>query len=104
MFKRMLVERGYGGVTRKSVVATPEFKQKLTLNGQDVGQLFVDVLDHSAANGYMAYRTVHVFPQAGQAINKAIEAIATGQQAAKDAMVQAQANLVADLKRAGVRL
>jgi len=104
MFRRMLIERGYGGVTRTSVVETPEFRQKLNLNGYDVAKLFVDVLDHSAARGYMAYRTVHVFPQAGQNINKAIENIATGQLKAKEAMAQAQTNLIADLKRAGVQL
>jgi multiple sugar transport system substrate-binding protein len=104
MFKRLLVEKGYGTVTRRSIVDTPEFKERMTINGYDVGKLFVEVLDLSAEKGYMAYRTVHVFPQASQQINKAIEAIASNQMSAKEAMTQAQSGLLNDLQRAGVKL
>jgi multiple sugar transport system substrate-binding protein len=52
----------------------------------------------------MAYRTVHVFPQVGLQVNKAVELIASGQMGAKEAMVQAQAQALADLRRAGVKL
>ncbi len=37
-------------------------------------------------------------------MNKAIERIATRQQSAEDAMKQAQAEAVADLKKAGVKM
>ena len=53
---------------------------------------------------YMNYRSVSVFPQVGDKINKAIEAIASGQMNAPNAMRQAQAQAVADLKRAGIAL
>jgi multiple sugar transport system substrate-binding protein len=75
----------------------------MTINGQDVGSLYVDTVE-SAADGHMAYRTVHVFPQVGQQISKAIDTIASGQMTAKEALAQAQANAIADLRRAGVKL
>jgi multiple sugar transport system substrate-binding protein len=104
MFRRLLTEHGYGTITRRSLIESPEFQQRMTINGYDVGQLFVDVLDLAAEKGYMAYRTVHVFPQASQQINKAIEVVASQQMPAKEAMQQAQAQLVNDLRRAGVKL
>ena len=51
----------------------------------------------------MKYRTVPVYPQVGDKINKAIERIATKQQAAPEAMKQAQAEAIADLRRPGSR-
>ena len=41
----------------------------------------------------MKYRTVSVYPQVDQQLNKAIELIATGQLSAKQAMQQAQAGV-----------
>jgi multiple sugar transport system substrate-binding protein len=104
MFRRLLVEKQYGSVTRRSLAETPEFKQVMTINGYDVGKLFVDVLDLSAKGNYMAYRTVPAFPQADQQINQAIDIVTTQQMSAKDAMKQAQANLLVELKRAGFKL
>ena len=52
----------------------------------------------------MKYRTVPVFPQVGDKINKAIERIATGQQNGAEAMRQAQQEAVQDLKKAGVQV
>ena len=60
----------------------------MTLNGQDVASLYLQVLDLGGKGGYMKYRTVPVFPQVGDKINKAIERIATGQD---DAPAAAQA-------------
>ena len=53
----------------------------LTLNGQDVASLYLEVLQLGGKTGYMKYRTVPVYPQVGDKINKAIERIATKQQA-----------------------
>jgi multiple sugar transport system substrate-binding protein len=50
----------------------------------------------------MKYRTVPVFPQVGDKINKALERIATKQLGAREAMKQAQVEAIEDLKRAGV--
>jgi multiple sugar transport system substrate-binding protein len=103
LLQRMLKEKGYAALTRASTLQTPEFQKAMLINDYDLGKLYVDTVD-SAKDGHMAYRTVHVFPQAGEQINKAIGAIASGQMAAKAALQQAQANLIADLKRAGVKL
>ena len=95
---------GYPGVCRLSVIQSPEFKQVLTLHGQDVAGLFLDVLQLGGKTGYMKYRTVPVYPQVGDKINKAIERIATKQQGAADAMKQAQGEAVQDLQKAGIKV
>jgi multiple sugar transport system substrate-binding protein len=95
---------GYPGVCRLSIIQSPEFKQVLTLNGQDVAALYLEVLQLGGKTGYMKYRTVPVFPQVGDKINKAIERIATKQQGAADAMKQAQARRTQDLQKAGFKV
>ena len=52
----------------------------------------------------MKYRTVPIFPQVGDKINKAMERIATKQQGAREALKQAQEEAIADLKKAGIPL
>ncbi len=104
MFQRLLVEKSYGSITRKSLTETPEFKSIMTINGYDVGKMFVDVLNLAGSKNYMAYRTVSAFPQADQQINKAIEIITTQQMSAKEAMKRAQEGSIADIKRAGIKL
>ena len=42
------------------------------------------MLELGGKTGYMKYRTVPVFPQVGDKINKAMERIATKQQGARD--------------------
>jgi multiple sugar transport system substrate-binding protein len=101
---RIIKEHSYGTVCRRSIIESPEFKQKLTFNGQDVAALFLQVLELGGKSGYMKYRTVPVFPQVGDKINKAIERIATGQANGKDAMKQAQEEALADLQKSGVKL
>ena len=99
-----LVERhGLGSVTRQSLLGAPAYKQKMVINGVDTGQLFTDTLAF-ASRGYMKYRTVHVYPQVNAQINQAISRVVSGQMKAKESLSQAQANAVADLKRAGVKL
>lgn len=103
MLQRMLVEKGYASITRRSVIATPAFRDSTTVNGIDIGDLYLKTVD-LAKQGHMAYRTVHVYPQVNQQINKAIGAVASGQVSAKEALRQAQAGALADLRRAGVKL
>jgi multiple sugar transport system substrate-binding protein len=50
----------------------------------------------------MKYRTVPVFPQVGDKINKAVERIASGQQKGREAMRQAQEEAIAELKKSGL--
>jgi multiple sugar transport system substrate-binding protein len=95
---------GYPSVGRLSVINSPEFKSVLTLNGQDVASLYLEVLQLGGKTGYMKYRTVPVYPQVGDKINKAIERIATKQQAAPEAMKQAQAEAIQDLQKSGIKI
>jgi multiple sugar transport system substrate-binding protein len=103
LMQRMLTEKGYGSQTRLSIIDSPEFKQKMTVNGHDVAKLYVETIDLAAA-GHMKYRTVHVYPQVDKQIDKAIENIVSGQMSAAEAMKLAQANSIADLKRSGLKL
>jgi multiple sugar transport system substrate-binding protein len=95
---------GYPSVCRMSIIKSPEFKEVLTLNGQDVASLFLEVLQLGGKTGYMKYRTVPVYPQVGDKINKAIEKVATKQQGAAEALKQAQAEAVQDLQKAGFKI
>jgi multiple sugar transport system substrate-binding protein len=103
IFRRMVVERGLGSVTRRSILESDAYKQKMTINGIDVAKLYIDTIA-MASQGHMKYRTVHVYPQVNQQITKAMEAVASKQMSARDAFRQAQANAITDLRRSGVRL
>ena len=59
---RIVKEHGYPGVCRRSVITAREFRKALTLNGQDVAALYLEVLELGGKTGYMKYRTVPVFP------------------------------------------
>lgn len=104
MVHRIAVEKGYSAVCRRSVIDSAAYRESMTLNGQDVAALYIQVLELGGKTGYMKYRTVPVFPQVGDKINKAIERIVTKQQSAAEAMKQAQEEAVADLRKAGVKI
>ena len=104
MTKTLIEKHGYPSVCRRSLIDSEAFKEALTLNGQDVASLYLKVLELGGKTGYMKYRTVPQFPQVGDKINKAIERVATGQQSGAEAMAQAQAEAVADLKKSGVEI
>ena len=103
MIRRMVFDRGFSSVTRRSIIESPDFKKKLDLNGHDVSKIYLDTIA-LGEKGYMKYRTVPVYPQVDKQIDIAISAIASGQLSAKQAMAQAQQNSLAELKRAGVKL
>ncbi len=101
----MIVEKhGYPSACRTSVIKSPKFREVMTLNGQDVASLYLEVLQLGGKSGYMKYRTVPVYPQVGDKINKAIARIATKQQPAPEAMKQAQAEAILDLQKAGIKI
>jgi len=104
MVKRIALEKGYTAICRKSIIEDPKYKEYMTLNGQDVASLYMKVMEMSGTTGHMAYRTVPVFPQVGDKINKAIERIATKQQTAEEAMKQAQKQAIADLRKSGIKM
>lgn len=101
--RRIALERGGLAVPRRSIIDDPEYRAALMINGQDVAALYLEILERAGA-GYMSYRTVPVFPQVGDKINKAIERIATGQQDAASSMAVAQREAIDDLRKAGVPL
>lgn len=95
---------GYGSPTRRSDIDSPVFRSKQVINGVDLAQLSINAIDQAGKGGYMKYRTVEFYPQVDQQLNKAIALIASGQLSAKEAMAQAQAGTIADLKRAGAKI
>ncbi|MCP5155554.1 MAG: extracellular solute-binding protein [Ectothiorhodospiraceae bacterium] len=103
MFRRMLLEKGYGSVTRNSVIETPDFRKKFMINDYDVGDMYVKTAD-SLTDGHMEYRTKHVYPQIDKQLNIAIERCGSGEMTAKEAMQKAQAAAVKELKRMGIKL
>jgi multiple sugar transport system substrate-binding protein len=103
IIRQMVVERGYSSITRRSLIDSPEFKGKLTVNGHDIVKIYLDTIA-LGAQGYMKYRTIYVFPQVDKQIDIAIQNIASGQLSATAAMTQAQQNSLAELKRAGIKL
>jgi multiple sugar transport system substrate-binding protein len=104
MVRRMAVEKGYPSVCRRSVIEDPTFKANMMVNGQDLAALYLKVLQMPAQSNYTAYRTMPVFPQVGDKINRAISAIASGQMDPPSAMKQAQAQAVADIVKAGYKI
>ncbi|MEO6269342.1 MAG: extracellular solute-binding protein [Lautropia sp.] len=102
--RRIALEKGYSAICRRSIITDPEYKKAMTLNGQDVASLYLQVLELGGRSGYMKYRTVPVFPQVGDKINKAIEKIATKQLSPAAAMKEAQEQAIADLQKAGVKV
>jgi multiple sugar transport system substrate-binding protein len=104
MINKIVEQHGYPSVCRTSVIKSPKFKEVMTLNGQDVAALYLEVLQLGGKTGYMKYRTVPVYPQVGDKINRAIDKIATKQQPAPEAMKQAQAEAIQDLKKAGFKV
>jgi multiple sugar transport system substrate-binding protein len=100
---RVMQEKGYGSVTRASLINSPEFKQRMQVNGIDMADLYVKTIEISQ-QGYMKYRTVAVYPQVDKQLDKAIENIVSGQMSAAEAMKLAQQNSISDLKRSGLKL
>jgi len=101
---RKAVEAGYGSPARRSDIDSQAFRTKQVINGNDLAQLALDSIEQASKSGHMKYRTVSVYPQIDQQLNKAIALIASGQANAKQAFQQAQAQSIAELKRAGIAL
>ena len=102
---RLVKEHGHSSVCRSSVIESEEYRKLNTVNGQDLGALYLEVLELPAkGENYMAYRTVKEFPIVGDVLNKAFEQVATGQLAAQAAMNAAQEQAVANMRRSGTAL
>ena len=102
---RLVKEHGHSSVCRRSVIESEEYRKLNTVGGQDLGALYLEVLELPAkGENYMAYRTAKEFPIVGDVLNKAFEQVATGQLAAAAAMNAAQEQAVANMRRAGTAL
>jgi multiple sugar transport system substrate-binding protein len=102
---RLVKEHGHSSVCRRSVIESEEYRRLNTVNGQDLGALYLEVLGLPAkGENYMAYRTVKEFPIVGDVLNKAFEQVATGQLPAQAAMNAAQEQAIANMRRAGTAL
>ena len=102
---RLVKEHGHSSICRRSVIQSEEYRKLNVINSQDLGALYLEVLELPAkGENYMAYRTVKEFPIVGDVLNKAFEQVATGQLPARDAMNAAQDQAIAALRRAGTTL
>lgn len=100
---RTFTEKKYSSITRRSIIESPAFKDSLTLNGFDVSNIYLDAIQQ-AERGYMAYRTMPVYPQIDREIDAAIQSVITLQKTPTEAMKTAQQNALAEIKRAGIKL
>ena len=98
------VAAGYGSPARRSDIDSQAYRTRQVINGSDLARLALDSIEQASKSGHMKYRTVAVYPQVDQQLNKAIALIASGQASAKQAMQQAQAQSIAELKRSGLSL
>ena len=98
------VAAGYGSPARRSDIDSQVFRSKQVINGSDLAKLSLESIELANKTGHMKYRTVAVYPQVDQQLNKAIELIASGQLSARQAFQQAQANTIAELRRSGEKL
>jgi multiple sugar transport system substrate-binding protein len=99
---KVVREKSHVSICRSSIINSDAYRSLMQVNGADLADLYLKVLRDKGNEGYMSYRTVPVFPQVGDKINRAIERIASGQQSGADAMRQAQTEALADLERAGI--
>ncbi|MBN9169432.1 MAG: extracellular solute-binding protein, partial [Microbacterium sp.] len=75
MMMRAVTEKGYSSPSRRSVIESPEFKKRLTLNDNDVADIYLKTIDLAGESRYMDYRIVSVFPQVDTLIGQAMERI-----------------------------
>ncbi|WPH17190.1 ABC transporter substrate-binding protein [Variovorax paradoxus] len=102
---RIVKDTGHPSICRRSVIESAEYKRINTINGQDIGKLYLEVLEQPGkTRNYMAYRTVKEFPLVGDAVNKAVERVVSGQAPAADAMKTAQEAALGSLRRAGAKV
>ncbi|MEJ8859464.1 extracellular solute-binding protein [Variovorax robiniae] len=102
---RIVKDTGHPSICRRSIIQSEEYKRINTINGQDIGKLYLEVLEQPGkTKNYMAYRTVKEFPLVGDVVNKAVERVVSGQQSAADSMKAAQEAALANMKRAGAKV
>lgn len=102
---RIVKDTGHPSICRRSVIESAEYKLRNTVNGQDLGKLYLEVLEQPGkTRNYMAYRTVKEFPLVGDPVNKAVERVVSGQMSAAESMKTAQEAALANMRRAGAKV
>lgn len=101
MVLKLALQHNQVSVARRSALANAELKAAMTVNGQDIGAMYLSAVEEAGRLGYMTYRTLPFYPQIGEKVSKAIERIATGQASAEVAMAAANKEAIDDLKKAG---
>lgn len=102
---RIVKDTGHASICRRSIIESAEYRRQNTINGQDIGKLYLDVLQLPAAGrDYMAYRTVKEFPLVADVINKAVERVVSGQMPAAASMRVAQEAALGNLRRSGAKV
>jgi len=102
---RIVKDTGHPSICRRSVIESAEYKRINTVNGQDIGKLYLEVLEQPGkTRNYMAYRMVKEFPVVGDVVNKAVERVVSGQQPAAESMKAAQEAALQGLRRAGAKV
>ena len=102
---RIVKDTGHPSVCRRSIIESAEYKRINTINGQDIGRLYLEVLDlPSKGRNYMAYREVKEFPIVGDVVNKAVERVVSGQMQPAESMKGAQEAAVNGLRRSGLKI
>ena len=102
---RIVKDTGHASICRRSIIESAEYKRLNTINGQDIGKLYLDVLQQPAVGrNYMAYRTVKEFPLMGDVVNKAVERVVSGQMPAAESMRVAQEAALSSLRRSGAKV
>ena len=105
LLARIVKDTGHPSVCRRSIIQSAEYKRQNTVNGQDLGKLYLEVLEQPAkGRNYMAYRTVKEFPLVADVMNKAVERVVSGQMTAADSMKAAQEAALASLRRGGAKV
>ena len=102
---RIVKDTGHASLCRRSIIESAEYKRQNTVNGQDLGKLYLEVLEQPAkTRNYMAYRTVKEFPLVADVVNKAVERVVSGQSSAAESMKVAQEAALQNLRRSGAKV
>lgn len=102
---RIVKDTGHSSICRRSIIESAEYKRINTINGQDLGKLYLEVLEQPAkTRNYMAYRTVKEFPLVADVLNKAVERVVSGQMPAAESMKAAQEAALGNMRRAGAKV
>jgi len=102
---RIVKDTGHASLCRRSIIESAEYKRQNIINGQDLGKLYLEVLEQPGkTRNYMAYRTAKEFPLVADVVNKAVERVVSGQATAAASMKTAQEAALQNLRRAGAKV